>query len=220
MADVRVKICGITREADVEACAEAGVAYIGLNFFPKSPRSVTPARARDLAACAPVGMAKVVLVVDPDDALLDEITNVVPLDMIQLHGAESPDRVAAVRARYGLPVMKALGIGTAEDLPKIDAYAGVADQLLIDTKAPKGAVLPGGNGLPFDWRLIAGRRWARPWMLAGGLTVDNVATAIGMTGARQVDLASAVEIAPGIKDAALIRRFVAAAQGAKAVPLL
>lgn len=220
MTDVRVKICGITRAEDIAACAEAGVAYIGLNFFPKSPRYVTPEKARDLALETPTGMAKVALLVNPEDATLDEITRVVPLDMIQLHGSETPERVAQVRARFGLPVIKALGIGTAEDLPKIDAYASVADQLLIDTKAPKDAVLPGGNGLPFDWRLIAGRRWSCPWMLAGGLTVNNVGQAIAMTGATQVDLASAVESAPGVKDRALIRRFVAAAQDAKAVPRL
>jgi phosphoribosylanthranilate isomerase len=220
-SDVRVKICGLTREADVAACAAVGVTYIGLNFFPKSPRYVTPERARDLAAEAPVGMAKVGLVVDPEEALLDEICRVVPLDMIQLHGQESPARVVEVRARYGLPVIKAVGLANAGDLPKIAEYEPVADQLLVDTKAPKGAVLPGGNGLPFDWTLVAGRRWHKPWMLAGGLTVENVARAIEMTGARQVDLASAVESAPGVKDAAKIAAFVAAARSAdRAVPRL
>jgi phosphoribosylanthranilate isomerase len=132
--------------------------------------------------------------------------------MLQLHGAESPERVTAVKARYGLPVMKALGVADAGDLPKIDVYAQVADQLLIDAKPPKDASLPGGNGLAFDWRLIAGRRWSVPWMLAGGLTPANVAQAMALTGARQVDVSSGVEASPGIKDADLINAFVNAAQ--------
>lgn len=212
MPDIRVKICGLTRPEDVTALARAGAAYAGFNFFPKSPRYVTPAQARELALDCPPGLAKVALVVDPSDALLDEITAVVPLDFIQLHGKETPERVAEVRARYGLPVIKAVGLASEEDLPKIDAFMAVADQLLIDAKAPKGAVLPGGNGLPFDWRLIAGRRWPKPWLLAGGLTAENVAEAVAMTGARQVDLASAVESAPGVKDAEKIMTFVTAAQ--------
>ena len=152
--------------------------------------------------------------VDADDATLDAITATVPLDMLQLHGHESPARVAEIRARYGLPVMKAIGIADAADLDQIDTYAAVADQLLIDAKPPRGAVLPGGNGLSFDWRLLAGRKyWTRPWMLAGGLTLANVAQAQQRTGAMQVDVASGVESAPGVKDAALIAAFVRAAQG-------
>ncbi|GAA4225553.1 phosphoribosylanthranilate isomerase [Sagittula sp. NFXS13] len=212
MADIRVKICGLTRPQDVDALVQAGAAYAGFNFFPKSPRYVTPVQARELALDCPPGLAKVALVVNPDDALLDEITAIVPLDFIQLHGQETPERVAEVRARYGLPVIKAVGLSSEDDLPKIDAFMAVADQLLIDAKAPKGAKLPGGNGLPFDWRLIAGRRWPKPWLLAGGLTADNVAEAIAMTGAVQVDLASAVESAPGVKDPAKIAAFITAAQ--------
>ena len=218
--DVRVKICGLTRPEDVRACADAGAAYAGFNFFPKSPRYVTPAKARDLALMAPTGLAKVGLVVAAENDLLDTIVQTVPLDMIQLHGGESPERVAEVRARYGLPVMKVIGVAGAEDVPAIAAFEAVADQILIDAKPPKDAVLPGGNGLVFDWRLIAGRKWARPWMLAGGLTAANAAAAVEATGARQLDTASGVESAPGVKDAGMIAEFVAAAQGAKAVPRL
>lgn len=210
-SDVNVKICGVTRPQDIDAVARAGARYVGLNFFAKSPRYVTPARAAELAALAPVGLCKVALVVDAQDSLLDEITGIVPLDMIQLHGSESPERVSEIKTRYGLPVMKAVGIAGPEDLAKIDLYGAVADQLLVDTKPPKGAVLPGGNGAAFDWSLVAGRRWPKPWMLAGGLTAETVVEAIRVTGARQVDLSSAVESAPGVKDAALIAAFCRAA---------
>ncbi|GAA6187855.1 phosphoribosylanthranilate isomerase [Litorivita sp. NS0012-18] len=213
-SDIRVKICGLKRPAEIEAVAEAGAAYAGFVFFEKSPRHVSVARARDLALLAPVGLAKVALVVDADDAALDRITAEVPLDMLQLHGHESPERVAQIKARYGLPVMKAVGVADAADLPLIDLYAQVADQLLIDAKPPKGAALPGGNGLRFDWQLVQRKYWTRPWMLAGGLHAGNVAEAIARTGARQVDVSSGVESAPGVKDAGKIRAFVAAAMGA------
>lgn len=210
-ADVKVKICGLKRPEHVVAAADAGAAYVGLVFFPKSPRHVPVELARDLALAAPVGLAKVALVVNADDALLDQITDTVPLDMLQLHGSESPERVAEIRARYGLPVMKAVGIAGAGDLAAIDLYAQVADQLLIDAKPPKGADLPGGNGLSFDWRLMQRKYWTRPWMLAGGLTPDNVAEAIRLTGTKQVDVSSGVESAPGIKDTDAIAAFVRAA---------
>jgi phosphoribosylanthranilate isomerase len=221
MRDVRVKICGLKTPGDVAAVAAAGAAYAGFNFFPKSPRYVTPAEARALALCAPDGLCKVALVVDAENALLDRIIAEVPLDMLQLHGHESPARVAEIKTRYGLPVMKVLGVAAEEDLAPLLDYQLVADQILIDAKAPTGAVLPGGNGLTFDWRLLVGRKWLKPWMLAGGLTPDNVGRAIQLTGARQADVASGVESAPGVKDAAKIAAFVAAAQGVKAgVPIL
>jgi phosphoribosylanthranilate isomerase len=213
-APVRVKICGLRRPADVAAAAAAGAAYVGLVFFPPSPRSVSHSEGREAALAAPPGVAKVALTVDATDAALEAILAAVPLDILQLHGSESPERVAEVRARFGLPVMKAVGVATAEDLPALDAYARVADMLLVDAKAPPGAALPGGNGLAFDWRLIAGRRWPVPWMLAGGLTAATVAEAIRLTGARQVDVSSGVEAAPGVKDPARIAAFVAAATGA------
>ena len=214
MSDIRVKICGLRTEADVLAVAAAGAAYAGFVFFAKSPRNVTVEQARGLALIAPPGLAKVALTVDAGDAALDAIVEAVPLDMLQLHGHESPDRVAEVRARYGLPVMKAVGVADEGDLAALMDYSLVADQILIDAKPPKNADLPGGNGLSFDWRLVAQRRWLRPWMLAGGLTPDNVAEAIRLTNARQVDVSSGVESAPGVKDAARIAAFVTAAGAA------
>ncbi len=213
-ADIRVKICGLRDAATIKAAADAGAAYIGFVFFPKSPRNIGIADAARLAADVPVGVAKVALLVDPDDALLDDITGAVPLDMLQLHGRETPERVSEIKMRYGLPVMKAVGIAGADDLAQLDAYGKVADQLLVDTKAPKDGDRPGGNGMVFDWSLMAGRRWPVPWMLAGGLTAANVGEAIAVTGARQLDLSSAVESAPGVKDPALIDRFMTAVRAA------
>ncbi len=212
-SDIRVKICGLSERRDVEAAVRAGAGYVGFVFFPKSPRNVSIAQAADLADAVPPGVAKVALTVNADDAALDAILDRVPLDMLQLHGAESPERVSDVRARYGLPVMKAVGVAGASDLAALEAYGRVADQILVDAKPPEGAALPGGNGLSFDWRLIAGRRWPVPWMLAGGLTPENVAEAVRLTGARQVDVSSGVETAPGRKDDVRIAAFLKAASG-------
>lgn len=213
-SDIRIKICGLRTADDIAAAAQAGATYIGFNFFPKSPRYVSFDQARALAVDVPVGVAKVGLVVDADAALLDDLTNRVPLDMLQLHGHETPERVAEIRARYGLPVMKVLGISGAADLDAIDSYSAVADQLMLDAKPPKDAVLPGGNGVSFDWSLLAGRKyWTKPWMLAGGLNAQNVAEAIKHTGTMQVDVASGVESAPGVKDADLMMAFCRAARG-------
>ena len=219
MVDIRVKICGLRTVADVAAVAAAGAAYAGFVFFPKSPRHLTIEHARELTLAAPVGLAKVALVVDADDATLDAITESMPLDMLQLHGHESPDRVAEIRARYGLPVMKAIGVADEGDLAALMDYSLVADQILVDAKPPRGAALPGGNGLSFDWRLVAQRRWLRPWMLAGGLTPENVAEAIRLTNARQVDVSSGVESGAGVKSAQKIAEFVAATRE-PAVPRL
>ncbi len=213
MQKKRVKICGLTEARHVAVAAEAGAAYVGFVFFARSPRNLMPAAARALAHEVPPGVAKVGLVVDASDIDLEAILAEVPLDMLQLHGQESPARVSAVKARFGLPVMKAVGVADTGDLAALDEYARVADQILVDAKPPKDAALPGGNGVAFDWRLIAGRRWAVPWMLAGGLAPDNVAEAIRLTGARQVDVSSGVETSPGMKDEGLIRAFIAAAQG-------
>jgi len=212
-SDIRVKICGLTDPADIPAAILAGAAYLGFVFFPKSPRHLPLERAATMAASVPEGVAKVALTVDADDATLDALTGAVPLDVLQLHGAESPARVSAVKARYGLPVMKAVGISGPEDLDQISFYARVADQILVDAKPPAGTGRPGGNAQTFDWSLIAGRRWPVPWMLAGGLTPENVAEAIRLTGARQVDVSSGVESAPGVKDAGLIRAFIEAVRG-------
>ncbi len=207
----QVKICGLRSVADVEAVAAAGAAWFGLNFFPPSPRFLGLELARALAIAAPVGLAKVALTVDADEATLDAIVEAMPLDMLQLHGHETPEKVSAVRARYGLPVMKVMGVRDEGDLAGLMDYSTVADMIMIDAKPPKGAVLPGGNGVPFDWRLVAQRRWLRPWMLAGGLTADNVAEAIRLTNARAVDVASGVESVPAIKDYAMVANFIAAA---------
>ena len=208
---IRIKICGITDRAAMRAAVNAGAAYVGLNFFPPSPRYVAAEAVADLTADVPPGVAKVGLVVDESDDALDAIVSAAPLDMIQLHGKETPERVAQIKARYGLPVIKAVGVREMSDLAAVERYATVADMLLIDAKAPKDSVLPGGNGVTFDWTILQGRRWPVPWMLAGGLTPQNVAEAIEVTGARQIDLASGVESAPGIKDPSLIRAFAEAA---------
>jgi phosphoribosylanthranilate isomerase len=207
----QVKICGLREPRHVQAAADAGARYLGFVFFPRSPRHVTVDDAAQLVADVPLGIARVGLFVDPDDTLLTQTLDRVPLDVIQLHGRESPERVAAVKALTGLPVMKAVGISGPDDLPALTDYGLVADMLLVDAKAPKDAQLPGGNGLAFDWRLLVGRKWLRPWLLAGGLTPQNVAEAIRLTGARGVDVSSGVETAPGQKDSDLIRAFVAAA---------
>lgn len=210
-ADTRVKICGLTQPGDVDAAVVAGAAYVGFVFFERSPRNLELEQAALLAGRVPAGLCKVALSVNASDDALDQILARVPIDMLQLHGTENPDRVAEVREKYRLPVMKAVGVADEGDLASLQEFSAVADQLLIDAKPPKDATLPGGNGLAFDWRLIAGRRWAVPWMLAGGLTAGNVADAIRLTGARQVDVSSGVETAPGVKDAGLIADFVAAA---------
>ena len=211
---MRVKICGLRDVGNIQVAAAEGTRYIGFVFFDKSPRNVSIEQAVKLALAVPSGVAKVALTVNASDEFLDALTAKVPLDMLQLHGAESPARVAELRARYGLPVMKAVGVADGADLAVLTAYEAVADQILVDAKPPKNAALPGGNGLAFDWRLLAGRKWTCPWMLAGGLTPENVAEAIRLTGAQQVDVSSGVESAPGVKDVALIRAFVTAAQNA------
>ena len=205
---IPVKICGLKDPAQLAAAVEAGARYIGFNFFPKSPRSVTVEQAAKLMLDVPMGVAKVALVVNMDDEGIARIVNGTTADMIQLHGSESLQRVAEVKARFGLPVIKAIGIAGPEDAAQIDLYAGVADQLLIDAKAPKGADLPGGNGVTFDWRLVQRKYWPCPWLLAGGLTPDNVAEAIRLTGAKQVDVSSGVESAPGVKDPERVRAFI------------
>ncbi|MDO5642696.1 MAG: phosphoribosylanthranilate isomerase [Paracoccus sp. (in: a-proteobacteria)] len=207
----QVKICGLTRPEDVSAAVDAGAGYLGFVFFPKSPRHLDAESAAVLAADVPVGVARIGLFVDARDDELDTVLAKVPLDMLQLHGAETPARVAAIKARSGLPVMKALGVAAPGDLDALWDYGLVADMLLVDAKPPRDAALPGGNGLAFDWRLLVGRKWLKPWMLAGGLTPENVAEAVRMTGARIVDVSSGVESAPGLKDAGLIRAFITTA---------
>lgn len=208
---VSVKICGLTESVGLAAAIDAGARYVGFVFFAKSPRNLAPQRAAELAARVPLGVAKVGLFVDPGDALLRDVLGKVPLDMIQLHGQETPARVAEVKALTGLPVMKAVGVAEPVDLEAIWDYGLVADMLLIDAKPPKGAALPGGNGIAFDWRLLAGRQILKPWLLAGGLTPDNIAEALRLTRAPGIDVSSGVESAPGIKDPDRIRKLIARA---------
>ena len=207
---VETKICGLSTSEGIEAAVAGGASYIGFVFFPRSPRSVTPEQAAGLRALVPRGVAVVALMVNPDDALVTSVLEHVAPDMIQLHGAETPERVAEIKALTSLPVMKAVAIAGQDDVERALGYAGTADRLLLDAKPPKDRenALPGGNGVTFDWRLIEGREWPLPWMLSGGLTAENVAEAVRLTGAAAVDVSSGVEKAPGIKDAALIGAFL------------
>jgi len=207
-----VKICGLTEPEGLRAAVEGGARWVGFVFFPRSPRFITPENAAPLAASVPRGVDTVGLFVDADDATLAATLAAVRLDLLQLHGRETPERVAEIRARFGVPVMRALGVGAAEDLEAARAYEGVADRLLFDARPPKGAVIPGGNGVSFDWSLPAGRVWSKPWMLAGGLTPANVVEAARTSGAGAVDVSSGVEDRPGHKEPALIHAFLAAAR--------
>lgn len=212
-----VKICGLSEPATLEAALAAGADLVGFVHFPRSPRHVDLARGRDLARRARGRASRVLLLVDPDDALLSDAVEALDPDLIQLHGGESPERVAAIRARMGRPVMKALGIATRADLARVPRYAAVADRILLDAKAPPDAVLPGGNGRAFDWSLVMGALDpGLPFMLSGGLDPGTVAGAIAATRPAAVDVSSGVERRPGEKDPALIAAFVAAVRGAPA----
>ena len=212
---VEAKICGINAPEALDAAVRGGARYVGLNFYPPSPRSVTAEEAAALAARAPEGVTCVGLFVDPDDETLAATLARVPLDLLQLHGGEAPRRVAEIRARFGRPVMKAIKVAQEADLEEVAAYAGVVDRLLFDAKAPKTmkGALPGGNALAFDWQLIAGRVWPRPWMLSGGLDAGNLAEAVAVTGAGAVDVSSGVEDRPGRKSPDKIAAFLGVARG-------
>lgn len=208
-----MKICGIRDAEGLDAAVVAGADLVGFVFFPPSPRAVAPAQAAALSARHAGGPRRVGLFVDATDDAIAGVLAEVALDILQLHGTETPARAAAIRARFGLPVMKALGVGAPEDLAAVAAFAPVVDRFLFDAHPPPGGPLPGGNAQPFEWRLLAGRVIPRPWLLAGGLTAGNVAEAIRAAGAPGVDVSSGVERARGVKDAALVRAFVAAAKG-------
>lgn len=210
----RVKICGIKTAAILQAALDAGADDVGLVFFAKSPRNVSMSEAAVLADMAR-GRARIVaLTVDASDALLDGIMRHVRPDLLQLHGCETPERCREITARWAVPVMKAIGVGAVGDANLALDYKGAVDLVLFDAKPPKHALLPGGNGLAFDWAMLAEVGARIPFMLSGGLTPDNVATAIPATGAIAVDVSSGVETAPGIKDAQLLRRFIAQAKSA------
>ncbi|WP_181708006.1 phosphoribosylanthranilate isomerase [Chthonobacter rhizosphaerae] len=209
------KICGLSTPEALDWAIDAGADGIGLVHFPKSPRHVPLEALPALAAHARGRAAVVLLTVDADDALLDALVAAAAPDILQLHGRETPERVAAVRARHGRPVMKALGIGTADDLAAAGAFESVADLLLFDAKPPKDATRPGGLGVPFDWSLLGSHRGATPFLLSGGLTPTNVADAIAAVRPAGVDVSSGVESAPGVKDGALIRAFMAAVEAGR-----
>lgn len=209
---MRVKICGLRSRGDLAAAVAAGADYGGLVFFPPSPRHVTMADARWIAEGRPEGLPLVALTVNADDDQLAAILEAIPVDIFQLHGAETPERAAAVREIFGRPVMKAVGLAEEGDLDGLPDYLDVVDMILIDARPPRGAEVPGGNGVAFDWRLIEGRHWPVPWLLAGGLTAENVREAIRLTGAEAVDVSSGVESARGIKDPARMTAFVKAAR--------
>lgn len=213
-----VKICGLSTPATLDAALAAGADMVGFVFFPKSARSIGLERARSLGEQVR-GRARIVaLTVDAADSLLADVIEALDPEILQLHGKESPERVAGIGARFGRLTMKAVGVAAPDDLAVAAAYEDAADFLLIDAKPPKGAVVPGGNGLPFDWRLARDFAPRRPWLLSGGLRPDNVAEAIRATGARGVDVSSGVETAPGVKDELKIAAFVAAARAAFRAP--
>ena len=209
---VKVKICGVRTPVIIETAAEAGADYVGLVLFPNSPRYVELEEARVLAAIARGRIGTVAVMVDPDDALIDGVIERVRPDLLQLHGSETPARVAAIKARAGLPVMKAVAIAGPADVAVAAAYAASADHILFDAKADPAAALPGGNGVAFDWLALNG--FAAPFALSGGLTPETVGAAIRATGAALVDVSSGVERAPGDKDAELVRNFISAAKSA------
>ncbi len=210
---IETKICGLRDPAAVDAAVQGGAALVGFVFHAKSPRNLAPQAAAILAARVPAGIQRVGLVVDEGDDRIAEILAAAPLDMLQLHGDETPERVAAIKQRFGKPVMKAVAIAEAADLDRAARYLGVADRLLFDAKPPASmaGAPPGGNALAFDWRLIAGRNWPLPWMLAGGLNAGNLAEAVRISGARRVDVSSGVEDRPGVKNPQKIAAFLALA---------
>ncbi len=216
MTTLDIKICGLRTDAALAAALACGASHVGFIFFPKSPRHVAPAEAGRLRQAARGKARAVAVTVDADDALLDAIVAAMAPDMLQLHGSESPARVAEVKARHRLPVMKALSVREAADVAAGRAYAGVADRLLFDAKPPKGAELPGGNGVSFDWRLLAGADAGLDYLLSGGLNAANIGAALSLARPSGIDVSSGVESAPGVKEPALIEQFfraVAAARG-------
>jgi phosphoribosylanthranilate isomerase len=208
-APVLVKVCGLSEPQTLAATIAAGADLAGFVFFPKSPRHIELDTARALGEQAAGRIGKVALTVDADDVTLDAVVAALRPDMLQLHGHESPARVAALRSRYGLPVIKAIGVATAVDIAAADTFAGVADILLFDAKPTPNAAVPGGAGVSFDWNLLRNMSAAN-WMLSGGLDPDNVAAALAQTGAPGVDVSSGVESARGVKDVGRIAAFVAA----------
>ena len=210
-----IKICGLKTDEAMAAALAGGASHVGFIFFAKSPRYVEPAEAGRLRQAA-IGKAKAVAVtVDADDAFLDEIVEKMRPDMLQLHGAETPARVAEVKARYGLPVVKVFSVSEAADLDRIKPFVGIADRFMFDAKPPKGSQLPGGNGVAFDWRILAGLDAGLDYMLSGGLNAANIGDALRSANPPAIDISSGVESAPGVKDPALIEQFFRAVRAAR-----
>lgn len=206
MPRVLAKICGLSTPETLDAALKGGASHVGFVFFPRSPRNVTPDKARGLAGRAAGVARRVGVFVEPDDALLSEAI-AAGLDVVQLHGGETPQRAAEIRQRFGIEVWKAIPVRTSADLREVNPFRDAVDRLLFDAKTPKGANLPGGLGLRFDWRLLEGYRHAVPWALSGGLDTESVAQAVSITGAAIVDVSSGVESAPGVKDVDRIAAF-------------
>lgn len=207
---VDIKICGVQTPDILSVAAQSGARFAGFVFAEHSPRAIHPEQARLLARQLPTGLRSVGLCVDPDDDLLSRVVSAVPLDFIQLHGHESVARVHDIKSRYHIPIIKAFALSSPEDLAQIDAYVPVIDWILCDAKAPAGAKASGGHGVPFDWAILKGKTFAKPWMLSGGLTAENVGEAISLLSPDAVDVSSGVESQRGIKDAQKIRDFIAA----------
>jgi phosphoribosylanthranilate isomerase len=215
MKNAQVKICGINTVEALEAACRAGADFVGFVFYERSPRHISYAQAANLSRSVPKGVSKIALTVNADDATLKQIVASLNPDILQLHGHESPARVAEIKQKFGLPVLKAIAIESEEDLEAVEPYKGIADMILFDAKAPvdlKNA-LPGGNGISFDWKLLDNAAIKGDFMLSGGINAHNVAEAIALTGAAIVDVSSGVETSPGKKDVELIARFVAAVKG-------
>ncbi len=211
-----IKICGLKTPETLGAALDAGADWVGFVFFPKSPRNISLVEAKALGASVAGRAKKVALTVDASDDDIASIIDALHPDMVQLHGHETPERVAAIRATFRLPVMKAIGIASAEDISELQRYAPVADWLLLDAKPPKDAAHPGGNGVRFDWNLLAGLDLAKPFMVSGGLDPLNVSEALHLSHAAGVDVSSGVESAPGVKDEQKIRDFIVSARRASA----
>ncbi len=207
---IRAKICGLSTPETVTAAVDAGASHVGFVFFAKSPRNISPEQLAELCKDIPSSVVKTGVFVNPEDSQLDRILTVAPLDLLQLHGSESPARVQEVKTRFKRPVMKAIAVSGPDDMVRAKAYESSADMLLFDAKAPTELTdaLPGGNGLAFDWQIIQAAEINLPWMLSGGLNMDNIADAIAISGAQMIDVSSGVESRPGLKDSAKIKAFM------------
>ncbi len=209
---VAAKICGLSTLESVAAAALGGAKFVGFVFYPPSPRNLSPEQAAPLVAGVPSGISRVGVFVDPEDELLARVLAKAPLDLIQLHGEESPERVGAIKKKFGKPAIKAIKISSEADLGEAARYFAAADWLMFDARPSKDASRPGGNALAFDWELLRQRRWPLPWMLSGGLNPGNLGEAVRISGATTVDVSSGVESRPGVKDTAKIREFLAVAR--------